>query len=99
MLTTVSESLCGLNDSIKNVLRFALVLLAGRLSDFVFRYLPLREAASLIYLFIFFFYFVTIFFKRSKIIHSCDNKLLVVRPEIASCVTLLESLLYKLEAI
>lgn len=71
------------------------------LSDFVFRYLPLREAASrpLIYLFIYLFLFYYYFFKQSKIIHSCDNKLPVIRPEIASCVTLLESLLYKLEAI
>ena len=48
---------------------------------------------SFVYLFIFIYYY---FFKRSKIVHSCGNKLPVIRPEIASCVN---SLLYKLEAI
>lgn len=60
--------------------------------------LKLLRARSFICLFIY-FYFITIFFKRSKIVHSCDNILPVIRPEIASCVTLLESLLYKLNAI
>ena len=95
LLTAISKTLGSLNDLLEKLIRFALVLLAGGLSDFVFRHLPLSEAAQrpLIYFFIFFYLFIYLFlfhkyfFKRSKLIHSCDNTLPVIRAEMLSCVT------------